>query len=142
VPRGLSDSLAIAVLLILGLESLVSTLSFASVPLGVWILMVAAPLVCILASLSDTTTKVKEELAILVYGGSVWQVWLRYVLRGLACTVVATLPYFYFEYALAKSPFLLLIAGAISIAAAGGAFYAAISVRRLRSREFVENFKG
>ncbi len=109
---------------------------------GTFLQLLTIALVTALASRADTARKLREELALLAYGGSSWQVWLRYFVRGLACGLVASLPLLYTEYALTGFSVEPTILSAFLISTVGGFFYAAPSLARIRSKGFVENYKG
>jgi len=109
---------------------------------GTWLQLLTIALVSALASRSDTARKLREELALLAYGGSSWQVWLRYFVRGLACALVASLPLLYSEYALTGFSIEPTAVSAFFVSSVGGFFYAAPSLARMRSKGFVENYKG
>jgi hypothetical protein len=138
VPHGTSDALA---MVIASFESIGSTKQV-FLGYGTWLLFFTIALVSVLASRSDTARKLREELALIAYGGSSWQVWLRYFVRGLACTLLASTPLFYTEYFRADLSLVLIIVSAVIASTVGGFFYAAPSLARIRSREFVENYKG
>ncbi len=142
VPRGLTDALAILTIAIVGLQFSFGPIMLGPGQLGVWYLILPVSLVSALASRSDTARKLREELALLAYGGSNWQIWLRYFLRGLVCSFIASLPFLYIEYFArgVSMPLIGLLAALISVV--GGVFYAAPSLTRIRSKQFVENYKG
>lgn len=142
VPGGVSDALAILTIATVSLGSSLNPERPALVQPGLWYLVLAVSLVCALASRSDTARKLREELALLAYGGSNWQVWLRYFLRGLTCALIASLPFLYSEYIATGLSVLSTILPATLISAMGGIFYAAPSLTRIRSKRFVENYKG
>ncbi len=142
VPRGLTDALAILTIATVGLQSALRPIMLGPEQLGVWYLTLPVSLVSALASRSDTARKLREELAVLAYGGSNWQIWLRYFLRGLICSFIASLPFLSVEY-LTRSlsiPLAGFFAAVMSLV--GGVFYAAPSFTRIRSKQFVENYKG
>jgi hypothetical protein len=142
VPKGPTDLLAILIIGMVSLESAFTQRGLVSVPFGLWFILLAVPLVCALASLSDTARKLREELALFAYGGSSWQVWLRYFLRGLTCSLIAIVPFLYGEYSTAAYSFSLTILSALGISIVGGLAYAAPSLTRIRSATFAENYKG
>jgi hypothetical protein len=63
-------------------------------------------------------------------------------LRGLASTVLATLPFTYALFHRLSFPIETTLVIAVSLSAVGGFFYAAPSLLRIRSRMFVESYKG
>ena len=142
VPRGATDTLAILTIGMIGLESGIAQGRLASLPVGLWFLFVSVPPVAALASLSDTARKLREELALFAYGGSSWQVWVRYFLRGVSCTLLAISPFLYIEYATLGYSLPLTILSAILLSTVGGASYSTPSLTRIRSTTFAENYKG
>ena len=140
-PKELTDLLAILIIGLAGIEASFIRLSFAGLQLGPLILFLSVPLTCALASLSNTTRKLREELALFAYGGSWWQVWVRYFLRGFTCSLIAVFPLVAGEIASTGSVSLLQTSLIALVSIFGGVFYAAPSLRRIRSVEFVENYK-
>lgn len=142
VPRGLTDAIAVLTIATVGLESSLNPMTLATGRSGVWYLTLIVSLVCALASRSDTARKLREELALLAYGGSPWQVWLRYFLRGLVCALAGSLPFLYNEYFTTSFSLPLTGLSASLISVIGGIFYAAPSLTRIRSKGFAESYKG
>jgi len=142
VPKGVTDALAFLIIGTVSLESLLNQVRLASLQPGIWFLVITVALVSALASRSDTARKLREELALMAYGGSYWQVWLRYFLRGLTCGLLASAPFLYGEYVAAGSSLFSTILSGALISTAGGIFYAAPSLTRIRSKRFAENYKG
>lgn len=141
LPREFTDLLAIAIIGLAGLQAYLTRFSIAGFELGFLALFFSILPTCILASLSNTTRKLREELALLAYGGSAWQVWARHFLRGFTCSLIALSPFLIAEiiatdYAIAPRSLLLLLAVVL-----GGIFYSGPSLRRVRSAEFAENYK-
>ncbi len=141
-PSGVADGLAMVVIA-------VASLNYVWTPNGpfllgstIWLQVLTIAFVTVLASRSDTTRKLREELALIAYGGSSWQVWLRYFVRGLVLTTFAITPILYAEYAMPSFQVLPIFILALSVSTIGGFCYAAPSLARIRSREFVENYKG
>ncbi len=142
VPRGTTDALAMLTIVIVGIDySLIPARPVFLGP-GTWLQLLTIAPVSALASRSDTARKLREELALLAYGGSTGQVWLRYFVRGVACALVASLPLLYREYALAGFSIELTAVSSFLISAVGGFFYAAPSLARMRSKGFAESYKG
>jgi hypothetical protein len=142
VPRGTTDALAVCTIALASLNySPGSTKQVLLLP-GTWLLLFTIALVTVLASRADTARKLREELALIAYGGSGWQVWLRYFLRGIACTLLASTPLFYALYFRTGFPFELAVSLTLVASTVGGLFYAAPSLVRIHSREFAENYKG
>jgi len=108
----------------------------------IWLQVLTIAFVTVLASRSDTTRKLREELALIAYGGSSWQVWLRYFVRGLVLNAFAITPILYAEYARQYFQVLPTLILALAVSTVGGFCYAAPSLARIRSREFAENYKG
>jgi len=108
----------------------------------IWPQLLIIALVNVLASRSDTARKLREELALIAYGGSGWQVWLRYFVRGLSLTLVAIGPLLYVDYASPHFQLAPTIILAFSLSAIGGACFAAPGLARIRSRQFAESYKG
>ncbi len=142
IPSGVTDGLAMIVIA-------VASLNYVWTPHGpfllsstIWLQVLTIAFVSILASRSDTTRKLREELALIAYGGSSWQVWLRYFVRGLVLTAFAITPILYAEYARQYFQALPTLILALSVSTIGGFCYAAPSIARIRSREFAENYKG
>ena len=141
-PRGLPDALA---MIIIGVDSLnYSWTQHGPVTIGTAYLLLGLTVafVSVLASRSDTARKLREELALIAYGGSSWQVWIRYFVRGLALTLIAITPLLYAEYRSAQFPVLQTMTLVSAIAALAGFCYSVTSLVRIRSREFAENYKG
>ncbi len=142
IPSGVADGLAVVVIAI-------ASLNYVWTPHGpfflgstIWFPVLTISFVTVLASRSDTTRKLREELALIAYGGSGWQVWLRYFVRGLVLTTFAITPILYAEYASQHVLVLLTLILALAVSTIGGFCYAAPSLARIRSREFAENYKG
>jgi hypothetical protein len=102
--------------------------------------LLVVPPTCALASISATTRRTKEELALFAYGGSGWQILLRYFFRGSICSVVAFSPVI-IEWAVSLSSLPQLIAIITTLVLSGGLFYSLPSLRRIRSTSFVEHYK-
>ena len=139
IPRDASDLLAIAVMGIVALEAAIAAIGPAFTYRLLLSLLVIPP-TCALASVSTTTRRTREELALFAYGGSSWQILLRYFLRGTICAIVAFSPIL-IEWTVSLS-FIPQLIGIIPILAlSGGLFYSLPSLRRIRSTSFVENYK-
>jgi hypothetical protein len=140
VPREASDLLAILVMGIVALDF--SFVIASSVAFGSRLLfsILVVPPTCALASVSTTTRRTKEELALFAYGGSGWQILLRYFNRGAICAVLAFSPAILQGY-LSSLSVLDLIVATVSFAIAGGLFYSLPSLRRIRSASFAEHYK-
>ena len=106
-----------------------------------WILILLVPLICVLAALSNSPSREREELALIAYGGSSRQIELRYVLRGALITIIGLLPVL-LQLVLngpSLSTGLLVLALLVVI---GGSTYAIPALRRTHSLNFVEQYKG
>ena len=142
LPRDLSDLLAIGILDTATIQLLLTqTLSLLIVNIY-WILFlfVLIPLTSVLAALSNSPKREREELALVAYGGSARQIELRYTLRGAIITAVGLLP-FILRTLTDPSPSwgLSLV---VILALLGGSAYAIPPLRRTRSVHFVEQYKG
>jgi hypothetical protein len=141
IPRGTTDALVVCTIAIAGFNYSPGSTKQVLL-LRTWLLLFTIALVTVLASRADTSRKLREELALIAYGGSGWQVWLRYFLRGLACTLLASTPLFYALYFQTGFPFQIAVILTLVASTVGGLFYAAPSIVRIHSREFAENYKG
>ena len=139
IPRDASDLLAIAVMGIAALETAIAAIG----PVFTYKLLLSllvVPPACALASVSATTRRTKEELALLAYGGSTRQILLRYFFRGSICALVAFSPILIvWIIPLSFTPQLIGILVILTLS--GGLFYSLPSLRRIRSASFVENYK-
>src|SRR5689334_7766640 len=108
IPRDASDLLAIAVMGTVALETALAAIGPAFTSRLLLSLLVVPP-TCALASISATTRRTKEELALFAYGGSSWQILLRFFFRGSICAIVAFSPVI-IEWAVSLSSLLQLIA--------------------------------
>lgn len=140
IPREATDLLAIIVMGIVALEASLATIGPTAFNSRFWLSLLVVPPTCALASVSTTTRRTKEELALFAYGGSGWQILLRYFLRGAIIALVAFSPAllqgFFAGYSIFE-----LAAAVIALLFAGGLFYSLPSLRRIRSSSFVENYK-
>ena len=139
VPRDASDLLAMAVMGIVALEAAMAAIGPALTYRLLLSLLVVPP-ACALASVSATTRRTREELALLAYGGSSWQIVLRYFFRGIICTVIAFSPILV-EWTVSLNFTPQLIAITTILVLSGGLFYSLPSLRRIRSASFAENYK-
>jgi len=105
-----------------------------------WLSLLVVPPTCALASVSTTTRRTREELALFAYGGSSWQILLRYFIRGAIIALVAFSPVI-LQGLLTTTSILELIVTLTILLSAGGLFYSLPSLRRIRSPSFVENYK-
>ena len=142
VPKGLNDSLAIIALGLFGVQSFLTPIGIASIPIGLWALVAATPMVLALASMTDTSRRLREELALLAYGSAPWHIGARYFLRGLACALVAITPFLYLEYSLQHLTLSTIVLSILLVPVAGGLAYATPALTRIRSKKFAENYKG
>jgi hypothetical protein len=139
-PREATDLLAILVMGIVALEASLAAIGPASFNSRLLLSLLVVPPTCALASVSTTTRRTKEELALFAYGGSGWQILLRYFFRGALCSIIAFSPVILQGF-LTAIPILELTVPLIILLFAGGLFYSLPSLRRIRSSGFVENYK-
>ncbi|OLD34065.1 MAG: hypothetical protein AUI50_07995 [Crenarchaeota archaeon 13_1_40CM_2_52_14] len=140
IPREATDLLAILVMGIVALETSFATIGPAAFNSRLWLSLLVVPPTCALASVSTTTRRTREELALFAYGGSGWQILLRYFLRGAIIALVAFSPMMLQGFLATASIFEVLVP-AIILFSAGGLFYSLPSLRRIQSSSFVENYK-
>ncbi len=140
LPREATDLLAILVMGIVALETTLATLGPVVFTSRLWLSLLVVPPTCALASVSTTTRRTREELALFAYGGSGWQILLRYFIRGAIIALVAFSPVILQGF-LTPTSILELIATAFVLLFAGGLFYSLPSLRRIRSSSFAENYK-
>jgi hypothetical protein len=140
IPREATDLLAIMVMGIVALETSLATIGPSVFNSRLWLSLLVVPPTCALASVSTTIRRTKEELALFAYGGSSWQILLRYFFRGAIIALVAFSPVFLQGFLTTTSnPELILLAAILFFG--GGLFYSLPSLRRIRSSSFVENYK-
>ena len=141
LPREFSDLLAIAILDLTSAQLVLSGKSPFSSNDVTWTLLLLVPLTCVLAALSNSVGREREELALIAYGGSTRQIGLGHMLRGIAIAVIGLLPVFYRILAstFSLSPGLIVL---ILLVVVGGSTYAIPAFRRTRSVNFAEQYKG
>ena len=139
-PREATDLLAILVMGIVAVEASLATIGPALFNSRLWLSLLVVPPTCALASVSTTTRRTREELALFAYGGSGWQILLRYFIRGAIIALVAFIPLLIQGF-LTTTSVLELAATVIILVFAGGLFYSLPSLRRIRSPSFAENYK-
>lgn len=142
LPRDLSDLLAIGILDVATVQLVLSQTLFLVIVNIYWILFLflLIPLTSVLAALSNSPKREREELALVAYGGSARQIELRYTLRGAIITVVGLLPFVFRSLMDTSSIWGLALVGILALL--GGSAYAIPPLRRTRSLHFVEQFKG
>jgi len=140
IPREATDLLAIVVMGIVALEASLTTIGPPAFGSRLWLSLLVVPPTVALASVSTTTRRTKEELALFAYGGSSWQILVRYFFRGAIVALVAFSPVI-LEGFLTTTSFPDLILPLLVLLLAGGLFYSLPSLRRIRSSSFVENYK-
>ena len=140
IPREATDLLAILVMGIVALEASLATIGPAAFNSRLWLSLLVVPPTCALASVSTTTRRTREELALFAYGGSSWQILLRYFFRGAIIALVAFSPII-LQVFLATTSLFELVVPVIVLFLAGGLFYSLPSLRRIQSSSFVENYK-
>ncbi len=141
LPRELSDIIAILILETLAIQlALLAPRPFLGLSVS-WILVVMVPLVCLLAAMSNSPNREREELALVAYGGSAKQIELRYVLRGAIVTTIGLTPVLLklVSFGLSISTGLIIL---ILLVLIGGWTYSLPALRRTRSTNFVEHYKG
>jgi hypothetical protein len=125
---------------IVAIEASLATIGPPAFGSRLWLSLLVVPPTCALASVSTTTRRTREELALFAYGGSGWQILLRYFFRGVIIALVAFSPVILQGFLTTTSiPELVLTVSALLLA--GGLFYSLPSMRRIRSSSFVENYK-
>jgi hypothetical protein len=140
IPREATDLLAILVMGIVALEASLSTMGPSAFNSRIWLSLLVVPPTCALASVSTTTRRTREELALFAYGGSGWQILLRYFIRGAFIALAAFSPII-LQGLLTATSISELVLTMITLLFTGGLFYSLPSLRRLRSSSFVENYK-
>ena len=140
LPREATDLLAILVMGIVAVEASLATTGLTVFSSRLWLSLLVVPPTCALASASTTTRRTREELALFAYGGSGWQILLRYFIRGAIIALVAFSPVILQGF-LTTTSILELIVTITILLFAGGLFYSLPSLRRIRSSSFVENYK-
>ena len=141
LPRESSDLIAIAILDLASIQLVFSqSRPFSEIDIS-WILILLVPLTGVLAALSNSPNREREELALVAYGGSTRQIEARYLLRGCIITTVGLLPLF-LNFLSDKLPFTPGLIVLILLVLIGGSAYATPALRRTRSLNFVEQYKG
>ena len=140
IPREATDLLAILVMGIVAIEASLSTIGPPAFNSRLWLSLLVVPPTCALASVSTTTRRTREELALFAYGGSSWQILLRYFFRGAIIALVPFSPVVLQGF-LGTNSIPELIVPVIALLFAGGLFYSLPGLRRIRSSAFVENYK-
>lgn len=140
IPRELSDLLAVAVLALVSLEGVLSGLLPNTIT-GFAVLILLTPMTTMLAALSDSAKREREELALFAYGGSAWQIQSRYFLRGSLIVLIGLLPLHVILLSGTGSTY-AAVTIVVSFVLGGGAIYVIPALRRTRSLAFVEQYKG
>jgi len=141
LPRELSDLIAIAILDLASIQLVFSqTKLFAGIEVS-WVLILLVPLTGVLAALSNSPDREREELALVAYGGSTRQIEARYLLRGCIITTVGLLP-LVLKFLVDRLPFTSGLIVVTLLVLVGGSAYATPALRRTRSLKFVEQYKG
>jgi hypothetical protein len=141
LPREVSDLVAIAIIELAALQTLLSQpqsligLNFS------WIMILLVPLTSVLAAMSNSPNREREELALIAYGGSATQIELRYFLRGGIITTIGLLP-LVLRILLDLTRVLPSLLGLAALIILGALTYAIPALRRTRSLSFVEQYKG
>lgn len=141
LPRELPDLIAMTCL-----ATITSQIAVGSFPLtwsstGLWSLFLVVPLICLLAAMSNSTNKEREELALVAYGSSTRQIEIGYAFRGCVIVIVGSIP---LVVRLATSNFTALtdLISLMAMTAIGSVVYTLPSLRRTHSLNFVEQYKG
>ena len=141
IPRELPDLLAIIILGLASTETALVQIQLGRPALSFLIPLLTVAPACALASLSNGSRRQREELALLAYGGAGWQIHLRYVVRGAILALAGASPLALAGVSTARlEP--VLIWSLVALVITGGASYAAPSLRRTSSLDFVEHLKG
>ena len=140
IPREATDLLAILVMGIVAVEASLATIGPPVFGSRLWLSLLVVPPTVALSSVSTTTRRTKEELALFAYGGSSWQILLRYFFRGAICALIAFSPILLQGF-LTPSSIPELFLQVLALLVVGGLFYSLPSLRRIRSSSFVENYK-
>ena len=142
LPRELPDLLAIVIVGLASTETVLIQLQFGRAALASVILLLTVAPACTLASLSNSSRRQREELALFAYGGAGWQIHMRYFLRGAVVASAGLLPQMFIAATMTARLEPLLAWSVVPLVITGGAFYAAPSLRRTSSPSFVEHYKG
>jgi hypothetical protein len=140
-PRELSDIIAMAILDLTTIQLVFSQTRFFSGLDASWILLLLVPLTCVLAAMSNSPNREREELALVAYGGSASQIELRYLLRGGIITTLGVLPLILQSLASTFSISTVLVV-LVFLVVLGGSTYTIPVLRRTHSLSFVEQYKG
>jgi hypothetical protein len=125
---------------VVAIESAISALDLSVFSSRLWLSLLVVPPTCALASISATTRRTREELALFAYGGSGRQILLRYFLRGAVCALIGFSPVVV-EVFFVSSSIVQPVLWIAVLLFTGGLFYSLPSMRRIHSSEFVENYK-
>src|SRR5712692_5884673 len=140
IPREATDLLGILVMGIVALEASLATIGPPAFGSRLWLSLLVVPPTCALSFVSTTTRRTREELALFAYGGSSWQILLRYFFRGAIMALVAFSPVILQGFlTTAWIPELIVPVPVLFLA--GGLFCSLPSLRRIRSSSFVEHYK-
>ena len=141
LPRELSDLVAIGIIELAAIQVIFSQqrpftgLNFS------WTMILLVPLTSVLAAMSNSPNREREELALVAYGGSATQIQLRYLLRGAIITTIGLIPLILTTLVDVRPlrPSLFALAVLVLL---GGLTYAIPALRRTHSLNFVEQYKG
>lgn len=142
LPRELPDLLAILILGLASAETAFIQIRFGLATFPSFILLLTVAPACALASLSNGSRRQREELALFAYGGAGWQIHLRYFFRGAILASLGISPEILISVVTMTGPVAYLLWSVLALVVTGGVFYAAPSLRRTSSLDFVEHFKG
>lgn len=141
LPRELSDLVAIAIIELAAIQIVFSQQRpFTGLDFS-WIIILLVPLTSVLAAMSNSPNREREELALVAYGSSGAQIQLRYLLRGGIITTLGLIPLILSDLIRTTpfSPGLFVLSVVVLL---GGLTYAIPAFRRTRSLNFVEQYKG
>jgi hypothetical protein len=142
LPRELPDLLAIFILGLASTETALIQAQFGRAAFTSLIPLLTVAPTCALASLSNSSRRQREELALFAYGGAGWQIHLRYFVRGAIVALVGVSPQILITATMMARLEPLLLWSVVALVVTGGTFYAAPSLRRTSSLDFTEHFKG
>ena len=108
---------------------------------GISILGVLVAATATLAALSESPKRQREELALFAYGGTPWQIQARYFLRGSILVFLGLLPILLSQL-LSSTVTTVFVASIVALVALGATTYTIPGLRRTKSLEFVEQYKG
>ena len=140
-PRELPDLLAIIILGLASTETVLIQIQLGRTVFSSLIPLLTVVPTCALASLSNSSRRQEEELALFAYGGAGWQIHLRCFVRGAIVALAGASPLILAGVSTSRvEP--VLTWSLVALVIIGGASYAALSIRRTSSLDFLEHLKG